>query len=289
MSKQICKFYVEGKCSHGHNCNFTHIDNLCKDWFFSKCDYGSKCKFIHPDSNLFNSSINSKKLKSRPKKLIAVNTETFEPWYDVPDMQIVIATSQTQISESDIFLNTDLFDQSDTKIYYKLLDEIENSGTNINELWKPWHGDTHLIADDHLNWKKSCPTFNMIIDKITKYFNMDVKATRFNLYENLLDYKPMHFDAAAIDPKKAQTQNVTIGVSFGYTRNIEFSHAKTKTRVSIPLPNGMIYGFGKQVNLDWRHGIPPIKPEVITEENKTNKNLGRISIILWGKTDQVKL
>jgi hypothetical protein len=287
MSKQICKFYVEGKCSHTHNCKFEHIDNLCKDWFYSKCSNGSNCKFIHPTNHDLNTKKNLN--KSRPKKLIAVNTETFEPWYDTPDMRIVVATPQTEISESDVFLVTDLFDPNDMEIYYKLLDEIENSGTDLNELWKPWHGNTHLIADDHLNWKKSCPTFNMVIERIAKYFNMDVKATRFNLYENLLDYKPMHFDAAAIDPKKAQTQNATIGVSFGYTRSVEFSHAKTKTRVSIPLPNGMIYGFGKKVNVEWRHGIPPIAPGVIETENKTNKNLGRISIILWGKTDQVKL
>jgi hypothetical protein len=161
----------------------------------------------------------------------------------------------------------------------------------LDQLWKPWHGNTHLIADDHLRWKESCPIFNLIIDRIAKFFDMDVKATRFNLYEDLRDYKPMHFDAAAIDPKKALAQNLTVGISFGYSRSVEFEHAVTRSRVSFPLTNGTIYGFGKQVNIDWRHGIPPIKPEIINEIELTTpkEQTGRVSIILWGKSNQIKL
>lgn len=49
-------------------------------------------------------------------------------------------------------------------------------------MWKLWHGDNHLIADDKITWKKDCPTFNMIIDAIRDYFKMDIKATRLNWY-----------------------------------------------------------------------------------------------------------
>lgn len=270
----------------------------CKFFKEDRCTFGSGCKFLHSNQNQSNQnqSTNNNQINNKHKhkhnqrnKLVKVNTETFEPWYDKPEMRIIIATPNVEISESDVFLLPDLFDKNDNDLYYKLLDEIDTANDDLNEIWKPWHGGTHLIADDHLKWKKQCPTFNMVIDRISSYFNMDVKATRFNLYEDLNDYKSMHFDAAAIDPKKAETQNVTIGVSFGYTRDVEFQHAKNRARVSFTLPNGMIYGFGKQVNIDWRHGIPPIKPEVIEEENKTTKNLGRISIILWGKINQIKL
>jgi hypothetical protein len=68
-----------------------------------------------------------------------------------------------------------------------------------------------VIADDKKGWKKKCPTFNMIVDRIRDYFNIDIKATRFNWYKDSLHWKPYHHDAAAVKPDKAKTQNVTIG------------------------------------------------------------------------------
>jgi hypothetical protein len=278
MSKPICKFFAQGRCTHGDSCKFAHIQN----------------SNLKTDPGAHNPNPKSKNSKPRFRKLVKVNTETFEPWYEPPHMQVQVLNPNKPnpgLTESDVFILPGLFDESDGSIYLKLLDEIESTGQDLNELWKPWHGDTHLIADDHLQWKKSCPVFNSIVKQISDYFQMDVKATRFNLYEDLRDYKPMHFDAAAIDPKKAQTQNLTVGVSFGYTRSIEFEHAVTRSRVSFPLPNGTIYGFGKQVNIDWRHGIPPIRPETIelVESSIPKNQTGRISIILWGKSNQTKL
>lgn len=272
MSKSICKFFIE-----------------------SKCTKGSECRFLHTNTNTKQDpSLEFKKSRSKSKIKKLVNTETFNPWYDAPHMQIQVLNPfkpNPLITESDVFILPGLFDNSDQFIYTKLLQEIESSSNNLLELWKPWHGNTHLIADDHLRWKESCPTFNSIIDKIADFFSMDVKATRFNLYEDLRDYKPMHFDAAAIDPKKAAIQNLTVGVSFGYTRSVEFEHATNRSRVSFLLTNGMVYGFGKQVNIDWRHGIPPIKPEIIQSIELTTpkEQTGRISIILWGKTNQIKI
>ena len=78
------------------------------------------------------------------------------------------------------------------EIYNNLLDEIENSGINQENLWKLWHADSHLIADDKLDWKSKCPTFYKVLDKIKNYFNMDIKATRFNYYRNSADWKPFH-------------------------------------------------------------------------------------------------
>ena len=125
-----------------------------------------------------------------------------------------------------------------------------------NQVWKLWHGDTHFIADDKRgNWKKSCPLFNNIINRLKDYFQMEVKATRFNLYQDPLEWKPYHHDAAAVDPRKMETQNLTVGVSFGATREVAFQHADTGTTVYIPLPEGSVYTFGKKANIKWRHGI----------------------------------
>ena len=57
-------------------------------------------------------------------------------------------------------------------------------------------------ADDGTNWKKACPTFNMVLEKIVDFFKMDVKATRFNWYRDSNDWKPYHHDAAAVKPDK---------------------------------------------------------------------------------------
>ena len=108
---------------------------------------------------------------------------------------------------------------------------------------------------------------------------MSVKATRFNLYKDNSDWKPYHRDAAAIDERKARTQNITVAVTFGATRSASFKHLNTKTRIDVPLENGSVYVFNKQVNIDWMHGI--------TQE-KEKCDDGRISIILWGYTELEK-
>mgnify|MGYP005648106845 FL=1 len=120
----------------------------------------------------------------------------------------------------------------------------------------------------------------MIMDKIVDYFDMDVKATRFNWYQNSDQWKPFHHDAAAIKPHIAKKQNLTIGISFGATRDIAFQHAQDKSVVSFPMPNGSVYAFGNDVNSIWKHGIPQLPEELKSDE-------GRISIIAWGKAKQI--
>lgn len=209
------------------------------------------------------------------------NTESFDPSYKLPDMRVVIGNHTVEkinktLQGNDIMIVPNLFD--DVNIYDTLLKEIEESGADLNELWKVWHGESHLIADDHIDWKAKCPQFNNIIDKISTYFDMDVKATRFNLYENSDHWKPYHHDAAAVKPHIAKKQNLTVGISFGAEREISFEHAKAKNIVSFPLENGSVYAFGKDINIIWKHGIPQLAPE-----NYSNK--GRISLIAWGKTN----
>jgi len=264
---KICKFYVNGNCKE-QNCKFNHIDNICKNYFFNGC-LDLHCQLIHKYK--LNKNNNSKK----------VNTECYDPSYKPHDMVVKLILNKCDVenlSDRDVFLCPNLF-LNENDLYNQLLNEINNTG--IKDIFKLWHGDTHYIADDHLKWKKNCPTFNYIIDKISKYFDIQVKATRFNLYKNSNEFKPYHFDAAAFDPEKSKIQNITIGVSFGITREIAFEHAIHKNTVSFPLSNGMIYGFNKQINLDWRHGIPAIHPD------NYNDN-GRISIIIWGATNSIK-
>ena len=243
---------------------------------------GNKLKCESNENKKNNSKKSSKKRRHR---LIKKNTESFEPDHTPPDFRLYVEDGKKEIyprhyDERDVVLINNMFSEfKPNEIYDKLLQEIRTTGSE-EEIWKLWHGDSHYIADDRRpGWKEKCPTFSMVVDRIAKYFEMDVKATRFNWYRDSQEWKPFHHDAAAVDPRKAKTQNLTVGVSFGSVRDAAFQHAKARTVVSIPLSDGMIYTFGNKVNIDWRHGIPQIA-------NPTENDKGRISVILWGKNKQ---
>ena len=281
---KICKFFMKGKCNDGDKCKFIHHKNICRDLYFNGlCKRGNSCKYKHEVNG-----IKFEQFKNKSNKKKKRNTESFEPSHKSPDMRIIVDSVEKnsynysrKYRGNDVIIVNNLFcDKNDLTIYKDLLKEIKNSGINEDNLWKLWHGDTHFIVDDKLKWKEKCPTFMMVIDKIREYFQVDIKATRFNLYEDSLQWKPFHHDAAAVKKDKAKIQNITIGVSFGLEREAAFEHAKTKTVVSMSLPNGSIYIFNRDVNVDWRHGILQMNPDNVI-------NQGRISIIVWGKVDMV--
>jgi hypothetical protein len=271
---KICKFFLKGECNHGENCKFVHDKEVCKNYFFDgKCKYENKCKFEH------NITIAKKR---HPK-----NTENFSPSHEPASMNVLVGLPNQNKFYKNIYDSNDVIIVPDflkedvaNDLYNKLLHEINSSGIEHDKLWKLWHGDSHLIADDHLNWKEKVPTFQYIIETIEKYFTMEVKSTRFNYYKDSNDWKPYHHDAAAVKPHIAEKQNFTVGVSLGATRDISFEYAvgdsKKRAVVSIPLLNCTCYAFGSDVNINWKHGVPQVDP-------KKAFNEGRISIIAWGK------
>jgi len=189
-------------------------------------------------------------------------------------------TFDESLTTKDVVVVPDLFLNDQNVTYEKLVEEIENCGIPLEQLLKWWHGNnqikgTHLIADDHLDWKTKCPTFNYVVSKIKEYFNMDVKTTRFNWYKNHNDWKPLHHDASFIKPHIAKIQNFTLAISFGSSRDAVFEksqHNGSKTYITMPQPNGSIYAFCNDTNAIWKHGI--------LQGNQNDS--GRISIILWG-------
>lgn len=186
-----------------------------------------------------------------------------------------------KLHKNDVVLVNNFLKQEKTNYYYdKLMEEIKECEKNNKELWKLWHGDTHLIVDDNISWKENVPIFQEIVKSIETYFNFKTKSTRFNWYKDTKDWKPFHHDAAAIKPHIAEKQNTTIAISFGCTRDVSFQFNDNKCVVSFHLNDNSVYLFGNEVNKVWKHGIPQI------HEDKYRKE-GRISIILWGWIDQV--
>ena len=261
---KVCRDFMNHKCSR-NPCNYIHDKNLCYGfWKGGACKWGADCKknhFVSEEGG--NYSGGHKK-----------NTTEFEPNYEQCDMRVIVDTSQTKFSKDiqtrDVVFIPDFI--QGPMIYEKLVDEMVKCG---GEIFKLWHGDTHLIADDKTNWKQKCPTFNMVISRIATYFDMDIKATRCNWYQDSSDWKPFHHDASAVKEDKAKVQNFTVGVSFGKTRDIAFQENNSRRTVAFPCPNGCAYAFCRDINVNWKHGILPIHPDNFSQE-------GRISIIAWG-------
>lgn len=276
---EICRKYVKESCTNP-TCTFLHKDGICRFHYFGSCRDGATCTRSHEFRYKPNASFS--RTPSTPSTSHAIhthrkkkNTESFVPSSSPSDMNIRYMDGTTmipfQVYPRDVLLIPNLFYDMPT-VYEDLLLEMKH--TTSDQVWKLWHGDSHWIADDHCKWKSVCPTFSKVMDRIQSFFAMDIKATRLNWYKDGSDWKPYHHDAAAIDEKKAKTQNLTVGVSFGDTREVSFEHATTKTKVDIELPNGMTYTFSSQVNIEWRHGIPQKMP-----------SQGRISLIAWGWVD----
>lgn len=78
-----------------------------------------------------------------------------------PDM-----VSKTKLTDRDVILVSGLFEEN---IYQKLLEELSNAGITHNNLWKLWHGDTHLIADDKKkNGKKNVQPSKQLLQNSKK-------------------------------------------------------------------------------------------------------------------------
>lgn len=282
MATLICRDFVDGKCERAQ-CRFPHQE-VCKHFWHGTCKFGDQCKYPHVQPNQPNQSQPPTKLKRKvhPQKRTKVkNTECFDPLDRPVDMRVVLDLGTdkltTEITSRDVLLVPNLFsDFSSGELYKRLEHEMNNCGVPHDQLLKPWHGDNHLIADDHTPWKKNAPTFSMVIDRIRAFFNMDIKATRFNWYQDTSQWKPFHHDASAVKADKAKTQNFTVAVSFGATRDAAFEEAKNKVVISMPQPDGTIYAFAKDTNILWKHGI--------LQEKETRQE-GRMSIICWGWCD----
>jgi len=295
MNVRICNDFMFGKCER-KVCKFDHIENVCfYFWKNGSCKFNEKCTKSHEFKKVYKETREKERekdvqQKNKPKrnkdkynKKKIKNTECFVPMdKSLVDLRIICDTNNTSLTSKDLILEPNIFsDYPKYEIYNKLLYEINNCGIPEEELFKMWHGNnkingTHLIVDDHLDWKEKCPTFNLVLERIVSHFKMDIKATRFNYYKDTSHWKPFHHDSAHVNPEKAKNQNFTVAVSFGKTRDAALEHAKTKTVISLPQPDGYVYAFLNDTNSIWRHGILQ-EPEI--------KNDGRISIIAWGWTN----
>jgi hypothetical protein len=292
---RICEDFVFNNCKK-ESCENTHIKKICKNfWNDSNCKFGNNCRYKH--INKENESVEFRNLddrkdknKNKNKNKRVKNTTCFEPLQRHPDLRFVFDTATTtkfeqQLQSRDVVVVPNLFSNfKPGEMYDKLLAEIENCPVDNQKLIKIWHGNdkiagTHFIVDDKQNWKNDCYFFNYVIDVVSNFFNMKVVSTRFNIYKDTDNWKPFHRDAAAVKPHIAKKQNFTVAVSFGVSRTAAFQHMKNDIVISLPHGDGYVYAFCNDTNIDWMHGIL---------QEKEKKEIGRISIILWGWKDDIE-
>jgi hypothetical protein len=117
-------------------------------------------------------------------------------------------------------------------------------------------------------------TFNQLIEKIAKIFNVVICETRLNYYKDHTDWKPLHHDSHAYVDESKLREDFTIGISLGATRELVFMHEQSGNKFKFPQKNGDVFAFDKHVNKDFLHGI-----------TKSSLQSGpRISLIAWCKS-----
>ncbi|KAF0774260.1 hypothetical protein AaE_002039, partial [Aphanomyces astaci] len=196
------------------------------------------------------------------------NTESFDPASTLvrPSMRVVVGPKKRVfdkvLKHDDVVVVPDFFcAEDDWSIYYKLIEEmrsIQSAGQSKSE-WIPWAEGCHLISQN----PTGCPTYEDVLKRTGEYFNMKQgsQGTRFNWYRDSSDWKPFHHDSAAYNPHRARNQNITVGVSFGSERELSFLHAKNGSRIYFPQTNGMLFAFGRDVNINWKHGVNALANE----------------------------
>ena len=161
------------------------------------------------------------------------NTESFDPasTFVRPDLRIQIGSNSINtfnkpLKHDDVVIVPELFGaEDDWTTYYTLVDEMRDLQTKQKDAeWISWHEGAHLISNN----PQGCPTYERIIERLCQYFKIDKNkkvGTRFNWYRDSQDWKPFHHDSAAYNPFRARSQNITVGVSFGATRELAFLRA----------------------------------------------------------------
>jgi len=197
-------------------------------------------------------------------------------------------------------------------------------------------GNGHLIVNDRDDrWGRAqaagkAPMYTAVHKRIEDFFQMKIQGKRYNHYRDMTNWKPFHHDAAGLDQTKGkgkggkggkstgkggkstgkcETQNMTVGVSFGEARQAAFEWAGVVEKdynsfpknlwsppvnagshknivLSLTLPDSSTYTFGRDVNLLWKHGILAEKQPAGRMGGQIDIEEGRISIIAWGWVDQ---
>jgi len=198
----------------------------------------AKVEYIPPNKIPLNKKTNMAKLYAN--NLVTSNYDLVNSNFD-------------NVLKNCIYMTNYICDKNDTGLFDQIMTELKEN--NIVKWSKHYKYENPTFS----------PTFNKIIEKLSKDFNVDVKCTRLNYYKDGNDYKPYHRDS------HVENENFTLGCSLGSSRVLSFMHETSKKKFHFEQNNGDIFAFDDIVNKDFLHGVP-----------RSNDSGERISIILWG-------
>ncbi|KAG6966432.1 hypothetical protein JG687_00004846 [Phytophthora cactorum] len=270
LFKTVCRTFMHKKKCTRASCKFVHDKQLCPHfWKTGRCKFGDECRKNHfltlPDPNAKGEdNITAAAAPSGGEEFEKKKPANKPKSNKLSDNKAKADKTKEEAAPRDA-------DKQDAekKAKKKKKNERRQATKKNTESFVPMTKPVDLRITYDLGSKN---------DKFSTPLTSRDVATRFNWYKDTSQWKPFHFDAAAVKPHIAAIQNFTVGISFGATRDAAFEHAETKTVVSVPQPDGCVYAFSKDTNVIWRHGI--LRDVPVREE-------GRISVIAWGWVDNM--
>jgi len=180
------------------------------------------------------------------------------------------------VAEDAFFLPGFLCPRDDLSLFEALRSELPVGRDFID-----WHGARHLgmqfdAKDARHDSEDAPPTLRATVARLEAAFGMQAGASRMNLYRSRQDYKPFHCDRGRDDSGRPQ---MTVGASFGATRELTMVHIKSGVTASFPQRNGDVFSFTPELNATFMHGVPKIGYGSPSEAEGDGP---RLSLILWG-------
>mmetsp|Transcript_69926 Transcript_69926/g.130679 ORF Transcript_69926/g.130679 Transcript_69926/m.130679 type:complete len:363 (-) Transcript_69926:35-1123(-) len=131
--------------------------------------------------------------------------------------------------------------------------------------------------------------YRRVVASLRECFDMEVGYSIVNLYADGNDWTDYHRDCYRADGNRVKSgsqgeedgplpHNVTVGVSFGESRELRFRHLQTGMEFAFPQANGDVFAFTEPVNSAFQHCVPQCLP--------ANSVGPRISVILWGRVSE---
>lgn len=216
------------------------------------------------------SQIMSKYPRSGPKvELVKTNNSKNDNSYEYKNKitksdfeKITDTNDYYSLLKNCIYIPNFICNKDDFTLFYKILEEVKDNLLDIRH-------QHNIIENPEIS-----PTFNFVVDKMAKHFNIDVMQTRLNYYKTNENWKKLHHDKHCY---QGRLENFTCGISLGESRKILFKHDKTNKKFYFDQHNGDLFAFDDVVNREFKHGIPKSTKCGTSPDYK-----GRISIIIWG-------